>query len=100
MRYIKFYLLFSEGYTDCKLINNWSITYNHATNHDINDKIDKRTGILYEAQFNNLLNTIINKAINDNLLGNYTFISFKYSIKVVSFICVNNLKIITILGKN
>ena len=45
---------------------------------------------------------IIDKCLSDKLNGEYTFVSFEYSIKIVSDVYYQPglLKIVTILGKN
>ncbi len=72
----------------------------NTKSHNINNKIIKRTDIKNENEFNEILRNIIIKCNNENIKGEYIFISFKYSIKIVSKIINKKLRIITILGKN
>jgi hypothetical protein len=100
MRFIKYFKLFLERFTDNLNIKNWTISYNHSNNHDINDRILKRTSIKKENEFYEVLNDIIEKCNIQKLQGDYTFVSFKYSIKVICAIKNNSIYIITILGKD
>lgn len=100
MRFIKYFKLFLENFTDNSNIRNYVITYFHTKLHDINIKILQRTSIKNENEFNEILNNIIIKIENDKLIGNYTFVSFKYSAKIVTKTSNKILKIITILGKD
>ena len=100
MNIIKRFKLFLEKFTDKIEIKSWTILYNHNLNHDINDKIIKRTEIKSENDFNSLLNELINKVETNNLIGDYTFVSFQYSVKIVTRVKDLKIKIITVLGKN
>lgn len=98
MKYIKHILLFIESITNTKYLLNWDISYNHSRDHDLDEKI-KRTDI---KDFNILLNNIILKSEEMLLNGSYTFVSFKYKCKIVSYINNSNKKIliVTFLGEN
>lgn len=100
MRFIKYFKLFLEKFTDTSNIKSWIILYNHTKLHDINYRILKRTGIKNENEFNDILNEIVKKCDVDKLQGDYTFVSFKYSIKIISYIKGNEILVRTILGKD
>lgn len=100
MKFIREFKLFLEQFTDRNSIGNWKIFYFHNSSHDINDRIIKRTSIKNESDFNSLLDKIIKKIEDDKLSGDYTFISFNYSIKLIIRIKDFDIKIITALGKN
>jgi hypothetical protein len=45
MRFIKYFKLFLENFTDNFNIGKWTISYNHSDIHDINNRILKRTNV-------------------------------------------------------
>jgi hypothetical protein len=100
MRFIKYFKLFLEAFTDNLNVRNWKISYNHNKNHNINDRIIKRTSIKKEDEFNDILDCIIEECDNKKIQGDITFVSFKYSIKVICVIKGNSLYIVTVLGKD
>ena len=100
MRFIKYFRLFLEKFTDGINIGNWTISYNHNSNHDINDRILKRTAIREESEFREVLNEVTKKCESENLYGDCAFISFKYSIKLICVIKDKSIYIITVLGKD
>ena len=100
MRFLKYFNLFLENFTDKLSVVNWSISYNHSEKHNIDDRILKRTEIKNENEFYEILDKIIDKCDIDKLQGDYSFISFKYSTKIVCVIKNKSIYIITILGKN
>lgn len=100
MKFIKYFKLFLENFTDNLNIKNWIISYNHNSNHDINNRILKRTSIKKENEFCEILNDIIEKCDIEKLQGDYVFISFKYSIKIICVVKNNSIYVITILGKD
>ena len=100
MRFIKYFKLFLEKFTDNFNIGKWSISYNHNDDHDINNRVLKRTKVKNENEFNEILNKITKKIEDEKLTGDYTFVSFEYSIKIVSYIHINTILVRTILGKN
>jgi hydrogenase maturation factor len=99
MRFIKYFKLFLEKFTDNSHIGKWLISYNHNLNHDINQRILKRTDVKNEKEFNQILNRITRKIEDEKLTGDYVFVSFGYSIKIVSYIYMNTILVRTILGK-
>lgn len=100
MRFIKYFKLFLEKFTDNCKIDDWVVEYYNTKSHNINDKIIERTDIKNESEFYEILRNIIIKCNSENIKGEYIFVSFKYSIKIVSKIINKKLRIITILGKN
>jgi len=76
MRFIRYFKLFLEKFTDKINVKNWTISYNHNSIHDINDRILKRTLIREESEFFGILSDIIKKCDIGNLQGDYTFVSF------------------------
>ena len=100
MIFIKYFKLFLENFTDNFNIGKWTISYNHSDIHDINNRILKRSNVENENEFNEILNKITKKIEYEKLNGDYTFVSFEYSIKIVSYIYNNTILVRTILGKS
>lgn len=99
MRFLKYFYQIFESIIDFNKINDWNITYNHGTEHDLNKRFLERTK-MEESDFNSLLYKIINVCENDKLLGTWVFFSFTFSIKIITRISDKNLYIITILGND
>ena len=101
MNFIKYFKQLFEGFFDLNSIRNWKIYYYHNNEHNLEDRIKKRTN-LNEEIFNDFLYKVVEVSEIDNLNGDWVFVSFKYSFKIIIDIenTKNKILIITILGPN
>lgn len=100
MKFIKKFKLYLESINNIKSYNGWTIKYNHTKDHDLNDKLIKRSLVKNTNDFEMIVKKIIDRCIINNLKGDVLFYDFKNQFKIITNIDKNMLFIITVLSKD
>ena len=101
MKYLNYYNSLYENVSSLTSYNNWSIDYNDE-NHDLNIRLIQRSNIRDTNIFSKLVEKIINKSIESNLDGEYSFVFPQFNfLQVIANIDNNNkdIFIITFLSR-
>ena len=99
MNFLKTFKQLLESIKDFVSEINWKVTYNDGKNHDLDNKLSDRTNMT-EHDFKLFLKDVIDNCENNKLKGDWTFISIKFGIKLITNVKYKNIYIVTILGKN
>lgn len=100
MRFLKRFKLYLESINNIKSYNGWIIKYNHTNEHDLNDKLIKRSLIKDTNDFGKIIEKIIDRCIKNNLKGDVVFFDFKNQFKILINVDKNTLLVITFLSKD
>jgi hypothetical protein len=98
MRFLKRFELYLESINNIKSYNGWTIKYNHTKDHDLNDKLIKRSLIKDTNDFEIILKKIIDRCISNNLKGDVIFFDFMNQFKIITNVDTNIILIITFLS--
>lgn len=101
MKFIKYFKEILESIINLTNVKNWFVKFNHSKKHDLDIKMSNRTE-LSDKKFEEILDKIIKICDDENIDGDYVFISLKYKAKIITRVIQNKktLYIITFLGKD
>ena len=101
MKFIKFFKELFESIINLTSVEDWYIKFNHTKTHNLDTKMSNRTD-LNDEKFSEVLDKIIKICDDENIDGDYVFISLKHKAKIITRVIQNKktLFIVTFLGKD
>ena len=102
MKYINYFNSFLESVNSLTSYNNWFVEYNDI-NHNLESRLKERSTIRNTKNFSSLVEKIVDKSIELNLEGDYSFVFPQFNfLQVIVNVDKNKkeLSIVTFLSRN